>query len=148
MTSIDIVLHADLKDARLDDVRAILRAHNLETNPVFMRQAQVSPPKPLVVIGSTPEGTVAGGLIGATRGRWFKLDIMGVRQELRRTGLGSRLLRAAETEAAARGCDRVYLETMEHQAPAFYAACGYEQRCKLDDWDSHGHAKHVFVKHL
>jgi GNAT superfamily N-acetyltransferase len=148
MASVQIVQHADLGDARLDEVRRILRAHNLEANPVFMRELEGSPATPLVVIGLTVEGIVAGGLIGATRGRWFKLDIMGVRPELRRNRIGSRLIGAAETAAAARGCDRVYLETMQHQAPAFYAACGYALRCELDDWDSHGHAKHIYVKQL
>jgi GNAT superfamily N-acetyltransferase len=148
MASVDFVLHQDLGDARIDEVRAILRAHNVETNPAFMRELEASPATPLVVLGLTLQGSVAGGLIGATRGRWLKIDIMGVRPELRREGVGSEMLQAAEVAAAARGCDRVYLETMEHQAPAFYAACGYERRCELDDWDSHGHAKHIYVKQL
>jgi GNAT superfamily N-acetyltransferase len=148
MASVEIVLHEDLGDARLDQVRAILRAHNLEANPAFMRELEASPATALVVVGLMVDGTVAGGLIGATRGRWLKVDIMGVRSELRRNGVGSRLLIAAEMAAAARGCERVYLETMDHQAPSFYAACGYVLRCELDDWDSHGHAKHIYVKQL
>jgi GNAT superfamily N-acetyltransferase len=73
---------------------------------------------------------------------------MAVQRELRRSGTGRALLQAAEAEAKRRGCDRVFVETMSHQAPAFYARCGYTLRCTLDDWDSHGHAKHIYVREL
>ena len=148
MVAIDIVLRRDLDDSRLEDVRAILRAHNLETNPVFWQELDVSPPVPLIVIGLAPDRNVAAGLIGETRGCWFKISIMAVRRDLRRTGVGSRMLKAAESEAISRGCDRAFLETMDYQGPLFYEACGYARQCELVDWDSHGHAKYVYTKNL
>lgn len=135
-----------VRDPRIDQVKAILREHNYTTNPAFMADARE--PVPLVVIGSTRDEAVVGGLIGETRGRWARIHIMGVQPELRRSGVGRTLLRAAEAEARRRRCDRIYLETMSNQAPAFYEACGYAQRCALDDWDSHGHTKLVFTKQL
>lgn len=144
----EIVLRRDLDDARMDEVRAILREHNREANPDFMRELETSPAVPLVVFGLTERGEVAGGLIGETRGRWFKVHIVAVRRDRRRGGVGSRILRAAESEAIARGRDRVFLETLVYQAPEFYEACGYARRCELADWDSHGHAKFIYVKEL
>ena len=47
-----------------------------------------------------------------------------------------------------RGCDRVFLDTMDYQGPQFYEACGYARRCELQDWDSHGHSKFIYVKEL
>ena len=45
----------------------------------------------------------------------------------RRGGLGARLMRAAEDRLRARGCPKINLQVMEHNAEvvAFYTALGY-----------------------
>lgn len=146
--AIEIVVLKDPADPRLDEVRAILRAHNHEANPVFMRELETSPAVSMTLFALAEDGSVAGGLIGETQGRWFKVNIIAVHATRRRGGLGTRLLRAAESEARSRGCDRVFLDTMDYQAPRFYEACGYTRRCELEDWDSHGHSKLIYVKEL
>lgn len=146
--AIEIVVRKDPDDPRLDEVRAMLRAHNLEANPVFMRELETSLAVSLVATASSVDGRVVGGLIGETQGRWFKVQIMAVHTTHRRAGLGTRILRAAESEARARGCDRVFLDTLDYQGPEFYESCGYTRRCELEDWDSHGHTKLIYVKEL
>jgi hypothetical protein len=47
-----------------------------------------------------------------------------------------------------RGCRRLFLETLDYQAPEFYEARGYVRQCELVDWDSHGHSKYIYVKVL
>ena len=37
---------------------------------------------------------------------------------------------------------------MDYQAPDFYESLGYTITGRLDDWDSHGHAKLFLVKRL
>jgi hypothetical protein len=37
---------------------------------------------------------------------------------------------------------------MDYQAPDFYQCLGYTIAGRLDDWDSHGHAKLFLVKRL
>ena len=146
--SIEIVVSARTDRAQLDAVRAILRAHNHELNPQFMRELETSEPKPLVVLALTGEGNVAGGLIAQTRGRGCSIQIVAVQKDLRRRGVGTALLEALESEATARGCRQLFLETLDYQAPEFYEARGYLRQCELADWDSYGHAKYIYVKVL
>ena len=148
MNSLEIALSQDPDDARLDAVRAILREHNYALNPVFMQQRETAPAVPLVAIGLGPDRNVIGGLIGDTLGGWFRINIMAVHADFRRKGAGSQILRVAESEAVARGCERAFLDTMAYQGPEFYEACGYTRQCELIDWDSHGHSKYIYVKNL
>ena len=71
----------------------------------------------------------------------------GVRPDLRRQGLGARLVRAFEQQAAARGCVRVYLETFSFQAPRLYRSLGYEMRHTIAGYGP-GIQKHWMVHEL
>ena len=66
------------------------------------------------------------GLHGWTWGDCFYVQSLWVREDLRRQGWGTRLLRAAEAEATARGCRRALLWTLDYQAPSFYQRLGYQ----------------------
>jgi ribosomal protein S18 acetylase RimI-like enzyme len=79
---------------------------------------------------------------------WLKVEILSVASQFRRQGVGSRLMAIAEAEAVRRGCKYAYVDTMEYQAPSFYQALGYQIAGRLDDWDSHGHAKYFLKKTL
>jgi GNAT superfamily N-acetyltransferase len=148
MEPFTIVVGKDQREPRLDEVRGMLRAHNHENNALFMQELETYPAVPLIVLGFTADGSVAGGLIGESRGRWLRVNIMAVRRDCRRKGLGRQILTAAESEAISRACDRAFLETMDYQGPAFYESSGYARRCELADWDSHGHAKYIYTKAL
>jgi GNAT superfamily N-acetyltransferase len=63
-------------------------------------------------------GSIMAGLFGWTWAGGLKVSDLWVHENERRTGLGSRLLEAAETEARARGCMRAVLDTYSFQAPA------------------------------
>jgi ribosomal protein S18 acetylase RimI-like enzyme len=71
-----------------------------------------------------------------------------VAESARRDGIGRHLMELAEREAANRGCQYAYLDTMDYQAPEFYLKLGYQIAGRLDNWDSHGHTKFFFVKRL
>jgi len=79
-------------------------------------------------------GQLEAGLHGWTWGRTAFVQTLWVREDLRRRGLGSRLLEAAEREAEQRGCREVQLDTQDYQAPGFYRRLGYEVIGELPGW--------------
>ena len=72
-------------------------------------------------------GEVVGGILGHTSLRLFFLDLFYLPKELRRGGLGSRLIAQAEDEARRRGCTAAFVITVTFQAPAFYEKHGYRR---------------------
>ena len=79
-------------------------------------------------------GTLVGGLYGATTWGWLLVDGLWVAEGLRRRGLGSRLLAAAEEAAIARGCRGAWLGTFDFQAREFYELHGYRVFGALPDF--------------
>jgi GNAT superfamily N-acetyltransferase len=102
---------------------------------------------PLGVFARDAGGRVVGGLLGTIAWEWLHVEKLWLPDELRGTGTGSRLLRAAEEHAAARGCRGVYLETLDYQARPFYERHGYELYGVLEDYPP-GHRRYHFAKRL
>jgi len=92
-------------------------------------------------------GALRAGLAGHTWGGCAEIKFLWVREAERRSGLGSRLLRAAESEALARGCARVVLSTHSFQAPDFYRRHGYAE-CGRAEGYPRGHAQIFLAKAL
>lgn len=68
---------------------------------------------------------IVGGLTGYALGADFYVHLLWVDEAARTRGLGTVLMRAAEREAATQGCARIFVNTMEFQAPGFYTKLGY-----------------------
>ncbi len=66
---------------------------------------------------------------------------------LRRQGLGTQLLCAAEAEALRRGCTTVVLDTHSFQAPDLYRALGYIEIGTTGD-TPRGYSQTLFQKQL
>ncbi|GAA2234512.1 MULTISPECIES: GNAT family N-acetyltransferase [Kitasatospora] len=72
-------------------------------------------------------GELIGGLAGWTWGGLCGVSLLWVREDSRKDGWGSRILRAAEEEALRRGCDRMVVSSFTFQAPGFYQRHGYKE---------------------
>ncbi|HEY1259192.1 MAG TPA: GNAT family N-acetyltransferase [Stellaceae bacterium] len=104
--------------------------------------------KPLAVLVTDPEnGAVVGGIIGRTSYGLLYIDRFFLPEGLRRQGLGSRVLKAAEEEGARRGCTRAILSTLSFQAPGFYQRQGWEVLGRID-CDPPGHTRFSMTKRL
>jgi ribosomal protein S18 acetylase RimI-like enzyme len=92
-------------------------------------------------------GSIVAGLDGWTWGGCLYVDHLWVHEGLRGQGHGSRLLEAAERDAAARGCRYVLLSTYSFQAPDYYRRHGYEVCAVVEDYPP-GHAQYYMRKSL
>lgn len=71
------------------------------------------------------EEAVLGGLTGWTWGDACEIHMLWIREDQRRSGLGTRLVRAAEEEARRRGCRHMTVSSYTFQAPDFYKKLGF-----------------------
>ena len=78
--------------------------------------------------------TVVAGISGWTWGDCCELQNLWVDPDLRGRGLATRLLAAAEAEAAARGCTQTVHFTYAFQARALYEQNGYELMGSVKDF--------------
>jgi GNAT superfamily N-acetyltransferase len=103
--------------------------------------------KPICFVIRGPEEEVVGGIIGATLYDWLHIELLWVKDALRRNGYGDRLLKLAEDEARSRGAKNAFLDTLSFQAPDFYQKRGYEVFGELADFPK-GHKRLYLQKQL
>jgi GNAT superfamily N-acetyltransferase len=81
-------------------------------------------------------GTIVAGISGWTWGDCCELQSLWVAPRLRGSGLATRLIAAAEAEAARRGCTQTVHFTYDFQAQALYERNGYEVVGRVQDFPS------------
>jgi GNAT superfamily N-acetyltransferase len=107
-------------------IRDGLSAYNLE-------KAGYRDQRPLAILVSDPDtGEVVGGLLGGTSFGLLRIDRFFLPESLRKQGLGTRIIKAAEDEGRRRGCSRALLTTLSFQAPGFYKRQGWEVLAELE----------------
>lgn len=75
---------------------------------------------------------IRAGLIGNCYAGWLFTNLLWVHADLRRQGVGRRLIGEAERHALAFGCHAAFVDTFSFQAPDFYQKLGYEVFGTLD----------------
>lgn len=90
--------------------------------------------KPIVVLLRDDSQRGLGGLWGHTGYGWLFIQLLLVPESHRGQGIGTRLVEIAETEALARKCHGVWLDTFEFQARGFYEKLGYVRFAELNDY--------------
>jgi ribosomal protein S18 acetylase RimI-like enzyme len=92
-------------------------------------------------------GEFVGGLLGFTHWNHFFVSAVLVDRRFRREGIGRELLRRAEALALEQGCDVIYLDTFDYQAPGFYEKLGFKVFGKLEDYPP-GHQRFYLMKRI
>jgi GNAT superfamily N-acetyltransferase len=134
-----------LTDAPEDGERTVvmdgLRAYNEE-------RAGVSDARQLAILARDPDtGEVVGGLLGRSYLGLLTVERFFLPENLRRGGLGGRILAMAEEEGRRRGCTRAVLSTLHFQAPGFYLKQGWEVAARIECAPP-GHTRFYMTKNL
>ena len=137
----DVELHDEL---RCQEIEAFLADRIYEFNVKSTGYADGR-----LLAGSVQDstGAIIAGFNGHTWGACCEITHVWVHEQHRGQGLGSALIKAAESEAVRRGCEQVVLMTHSFQAPAFYERLGYERKFAIEGRPK-GYANIVFVKQL
>lgn len=75
------------------------------------------------------------------------IDVLWVKEEYRKEGLGSKLLKEVEKLAKEKECHLIHLDTFDFQAKDFYIKYGYEIFGVLDECPE-GHKRYYLKKNL
>jgi ribosomal protein S18 acetylase RimI-like enzyme len=141
-TSIHLVQDADTQDSVRKTVNDALTQSDRRYTPEAIFEA-------LVIAAATPGNKIIGGLVGQTcpNWRWARITMLWVEEPYRTQGIGRKLLRAAEVEAARQGCHYMQLETFSFQARGFYEKDGYVVFGEQEDFPP-GHRRFYLSKKL
>lgn len=88
---------------------------------------------------------IVGGVIAEIYWNWLFINVMWVKEDLRGSGFGEKLLKKTE-DASIRGAKHAFLDTFTFQAPGFYEKNGYTAFGKLNDFPP-GHQR-IFYKKI
>ncbi|MFN2477024.1 MAG: GNAT family N-acetyltransferase [Chthoniobacterales bacterium] len=91
------------------------------------------------------DGEIVGGLLAYTHWEWLFITQLWVAEAAGGHGVGTRLLRTAESEAVLRGCRHAHVDTFSFQARPFYERRGYTVFAELADYPA-GHTRYFLQK--
>jgi GNAT superfamily N-acetyltransferase len=88
-----------------------------------------------------------GGLLCNCHWNHLFVSAVFVNESHRRKGVGRNLLAAAENLALEQGCEAIFLDSFDFQAPGFYKKAGFKVFGVLNDYPR-GHQRFFLVKPL
>ena len=93
------------------------------------------------------KGRLLGGLVLQSYWRESYVELLWMSARTRGLGLGSELLKRAESLARRRGSRLIHLNTYSFQAPGFYEKLGYRRFGGMSG-SPQGHRRYFYVKRL
>lgn len=140
MNNINIRITNDGNEQDINDIFNMLKVFNLSNR-------EESQNVPIGIFYEDDNGKKLAGLTGETFGNWLCIHYLFVEERLRKEGIGSELLLAAEREAKERGCKYAFVDTFSFQAPKFYIKHGYKEVFTLNDYPYTG-KRYYYTKEL
>jgi ribosomal protein S18 acetylase RimI-like enzyme len=134
-------------DVLTDEERATAQRLIDEINAYNLKATGIAEVHELLTVETDGDGELLAGIHGWSWGGTCWIQALWVREDMRRRGLGSRLLAAAENHARHHDCLQLALDTHTFQAPSFYERHGFEVVGELTDYP-HGHSKLLLRKLL
>ncbi len=98
-----------------------------------------------IAVAARKDGTLIGGISGTAQWDWLEIELLWVETSEQHQGIGSRLLRAVEQAAVAKGFLNSHVRTGGWQALGFYEKHGYEIFGQLEDYPK-GHTTYFLKK--
>jgi GNAT superfamily N-acetyltransferase len=103
--------------------------------------------QPFSILAREQDGSLAGGVNGASHWGWLYVRHLFVAEAWRGQGLGRQLMEEAESLARDRSCLGIYLDTFDPGAVAFYERLGYARFGAIPDFPL-GHERSFLSKRL
>ena len=125
---------------RTHELANLIRAYNRANR-------EQSKNEPLNIYLEDEKGNLVAGMVAETFGNWLEIEYLYVRDDVRRQGLGSRILKMAELESLNRGCKYSFVNTFHFQAPEFYEKHGYKEVFALKEYPYTG-KRYYYTKEL
>ncbi|MEM9633566.1 MAG: GNAT family N-acetyltransferase [Pseudomonadota bacterium] len=125
MTSFDLTFATDAdKDATASEIENQLLQSLAQTNMQARNEN-------FVLKVASKNGGLLAGLTASTSYGWLLIKTLWVDESMRGTGLGRRLVEAAEQKGRELECGNAWLDTSNRDAREFYRNLGYEDFGKL-----------------
>jgi GNAT superfamily N-acetyltransferase len=134
-------------DVLSDDERAIAQRLIDEIGEFNLKATGIAEFHEMLTVETDGDGELLAGVYGWSWGGTCWIEALWVRGDMRRRGVGSRLLAAAEKHARRHGCTQLALDTHTFQARSFYERHGFEIVGELTDYPK-GHSKLLLRKQL
>ncbi len=143
----DAMANAQTGDVLSDAKRAVAQRLLDEIGKFNLDTTGITEFHEMLKIESDSDGELVAGVYGWSWGGTCWIEALWVREDMRRRGVGSRLLNAAEAEARRHGCKQLALDTHTFQAPSFYERHGFEVVGEITEYPR-GHSKLILRKQL
>ena len=128
------------KSERTHELANLIRAYNRANR-------EPSKSEPLNIYLEDEEGNLVAGMVAETFGNWLEIEYLYVSEDLRRQGIGSKILKMAENESRNRCCKYSFVDTFNFQAPKFYEKHGYKEVFALKKYPYIGE-RYYYTKEL
>ena len=125
---------------RTHELANLIRAYNRANR-------EPSKSEPLNIYLEDEEGNLVAGMVAETFGNWLEIEYLYVSEDLRRQGIGSKILKMAENESRNRDCKYSFVDTFNFQAPKFYEKHGYKEVFALKKYPYIGE-RYYYTKEL